>query len=151
MRALRLEMLADTPFAFGETLDAALQLGENVWRARARRGEATTGTALAAIDEGAPDRWVGTMGGYLDSVGPMLVGVYVTTACRGAAAGVTDLLFARIEDWARTEADTLTLHVHTENARAIAAYSHRGYVPTGRQFPYLLNPTQREMEMRKQL
>ncbi|QWT25274.1 GNAT family N-acetyltransferase [Subtercola sp. PAMC28395] len=143
-------MLADTPLAFGETLTSALQLGEGAWRARARRGEAPTGTAMVAIDENAGGRWVGTMGGYLDTVGPMLVGVYVTPDYRGAS-GVTDLLLKGVEDWARSESDSLTLHVHAENPRAIAAYTKRGYLPTGQLFPYILNPHQRELEMRKQL
>ncbi|RFA11387.1 hypothetical protein B7R54_18345 [Subtercola boreus] len=158
-------MLADTPIAFGETLAAAEGHSERVWRERARRGENPRGTALAAIDEsaseseragsgatnGAGGRWVGTMGGYLDPTGPMLVGVFVSPAYRGRASGVTDLLLAGVEEWARGEADALYLHVHTGNARAIAAYESRGYVATGMLFPYILNPHQQEMEMRKPL
>ncbi|GAA0990461.1 GNAT family N-acetyltransferase [Subtercola frigoramans] len=151
VRALRLEMLADTPLAFGETLASALELDDGAWRARARRGEAPTGTALVATDENAGALWVGSMGGYLDSVGPMLVGVYVTPEYRGRAAGVTDLLLKAVEEWARSESDSLTLHVHSENPRAIAAYTKRGYRPTGQLFPYILNPHQHELEMRKQL
>ncbi|WP_253259549.1 GNAT family N-acetyltransferase [Subtercola boreus] len=151
VRTLRLEMLADTPIAFGETLAAAESLGESAWRERARRGENPRGTALVAIDESAGGRWVGTMGGYRDPVGPMLVGVYVTPDHRGHASGVTDLLLRGVEEWARGESDALYLHVHTENARAIAAYERRGYIATGVLFPYILNPHQREMEMRKAL
>ncbi|MEA9984004.1 GNAT family N-acetyltransferase [Subtercola sp. RTI3] len=154
VRALRLEMLADTPLAFGETVEAAGQLDENVWRERARRGESSVGIALAAIstDKSGAECWVGTMGGYRDpSVGSMLVGVYVSPGFRGTAAGVTDLLLSGIEDWARAAGDVLTLHVHTENARAVAAYERRGYRATGRLFPYILNPHQREMEMKKTL
>ncbi|PPF79767.1 GNAT family N-acetyltransferase [Subtercola sp. Z020] len=166
VRALRLEMLSDTPLAFGETLASAERLGEAVWRERARRGENPRGTALVAIDDGAPSsgegdddgagatgggRWVGTMGGYLDPVGPMLVGVYVSPAWRGRAAGVTDLLLDGVEQWARTEADELYLHVHTANPRAIAAYERRGYEATGTLFPYILNPHQQEQEMKKRL
>ncbi|RFA23688.1 hypothetical protein B7R25_00335 [Subtercola boreus] len=144
-------MLADTPIAFGETLATAESLGESTWRERARRGENTRGTALVAIDEAAGGRWVGTMGGYLDPAGPMLVGVFVSPAWRGATSGVTDALLQRVEEWARTESDALLLHVHSENSRAIAAYRRRGYVETGRLFPYILNPHQRELEMRKPL
>ncbi len=144
-------MLADTPIAFGDTLESARQLGEGFWRERGRRGTAGSGANLAAIDE-TTERWVGTMGGYIDrTVGPMLVGVYVSPAYRGVTRGVTDALMTGIEDWARTEADALTLHVHSENSRAITAYEHRGYVATGRLFPYILNPHQRELEMRKAL
>ncbi|MEF2976316.1 GNAT family N-acetyltransferase [Subtercola sp. YIM 133946] len=152
VRALRLEMLADTPIAFGDTLESARLAGELYWRERGRRGTTGSGTNLVAIDPAAEDRWVGTMGGYLDrTAGPMLVGVYVSPAYRGVSRGVTDALLAGVEDWARTESDTLTLRVHSQNARAIAAYERRGYVATGKLFPYILNPHQREMEMRKAL
>ncbi|MCU1478968.1 MAG: family N-acetyltransferase [Subtercola sp.] len=151
VRALRLEMLADTPMAFGDTLESARALGESYWRERGRRGTAGSGANLAAI-ESADERWVGTMGGYVDRTsGPMLVGVYVSPDYRGAARGVTDALMAGIEEWARTESDALTLRVHSQNTRAITAYERRGYVATGRLFPYILNPHQREMEMRKAL
>ena len=151
VRALRLEMLADTPMAFGDTLASARTLGESHWRERGRRGTTGSGANLAAIDT-AEARWVGTMGGYIDrAAGPMLVGVYVTPDYRGVLKGVTDALMTGIEEWARAESDALTLHVHSQNARAIVAYERRGYVATGRLFPYILNPHQREMEMRKTL
>ena len=163
VRQLRLEMLADTPLAFGETLATAQSLGESAWRERARRGESTSGTSLAAIDPAQGDRWVGTMGGYIDHLyGPMLVGVYVTPAYRGSSSAATALLLAGVEQWAREAhgriapggADVqpaLLLHVHTQNPRAIAAYERRGYVDTGKRFPYILNPAEQEMEMRKPL
>ena len=151
MRALRLEMLADTPMAFGETLRTASALDERVWRDRARRGENPRGAALVAIDEAAGGRFVGTMGGYIDPTGPMLVGVYVSPAYRGRTLGVTDRLLDGVEEWARDFSDVLLLHVHTQNTRAIAAYERRGYVATGALFPYILNPHEREQEMRKPL
>ncbi|UFS58513.1 GNAT family N-acetyltransferase [Subtercola endophyticus] len=152
VRALRLEMLADTPIAFGDTLESAKLQGEQYWRERGGRGTTGTGANLAAIDTAAGDRWVGTMGGYIDrTAGPMLVGVYVSPDYRGTERGVTDALMQGIEEWARGHSSTLTLHVHSQNARAIAAYERRGYVATGRLFPYILNPHQREMEMRKPL
>ena len=39
LRGLRLEMLRDTPMAFGETLETALAHGESEWRMRAARGD----------------------------------------------------------------------------------------------------------------
>lgn len=152
VRALRLEMLADTPIAFGDTLEFARSADEQYWRQRGLRGTSGAGVNLAAIDAADGDRWVGTMGGYLDrGVGPMLVGVYVSPQYRGVARGVTDALLAGIESWALELSGTLTLHVHSQNTRAIAAYERRGYVATGRMFPYILNPHQRELEMRKTL
>ena len=150
IRALRLEMLADTPTAFAETLDSALQHGEAEWRMRGRRGTAEHGTALVAVTE--QGRWVGTMGGFLlAGTGPLLVGVYVAPAFRGADAGVTDALLARVEDWARGEGDTLALHVHERNARARRAYEKRGFAATGTTLPYVLDPTASEIEMSKRV
>ena len=150
VRALRLEMIADTPHAYAETLADALSHDEAEWRMRGRRGTDGRGAALAAIDESG--RWIGAMGGYSTvATGPMLVGVYVTPEFRGRQVGVTDALLAGIEDWARTESDRLTLHVHEDNARARAAYEHRGFVVTGAVIPYVLDTTQNELEMIKQL
>ncbi|WP_423919811.1 GNAT family N-acetyltransferase [Frigoribacterium sp. 2-23] len=151
VRDLRLEALEDTPHAFGETVDAARTLTETEWRARGARGGNPHGTLVAAIDDETGD-WVGTMGGYLETpTTPMLVGVYVTPTHRGSMAGVTDALLDTIEEWARTEGDSLTLHVHEANPRAIAFYTRRGYESTGVLVPYVLDPTAQEIEMRKPL
>jgi GNAT superfamily N-acetyltransferase len=93
------------------------------------------------------------MGAYVPSFsdGPLLVGVYVTPDHRGDEHGITDALLAAVEDWARDHGGRLTLHVHEDNARARGAYVKRGFVPTGRLIPYILDPTQRELEMSKRL
>ncbi|MGY2900904.1 GNAT superfamily N-acetyltransferase [Curtobacterium sp. PvP017] len=151
VRALRLEMLRDTPMAYAEHLADAEQLDEAEWRARGRRGQATGGTALVAID--ADGRWVGAMGSFIpDAVtGPLLVGVYVAPSHRGGAAGVTDALLDAIESWASGHGDTLGLHVHERNLRAQAFYARRGYEPTGATEPYVLAPDERELEMIRRL
>ncbi|MBD8728847.1 GNAT family N-acetyltransferase [Frigoribacterium sp. CFBP 13707] len=148
VRDLRLEMLADTPRAFGETLAAAQPLDEQAWRLRAARGTSATGVFLAAVDE-ADGRWLGTMGGYLPEPGhPVLVGVYVTPTSRGAAAGVADALLDGVVEWARGHGDALFLQVHEANDRAIAFYRRRGFAPTGATSPYPLDPTALERELR---
>ena len=149
IRELRLEMLRDTPLGFGETFDAALAHDEAEWTMRGRRGTAAHSIVVVAI--AASGRWIGTMGGYIPDAasGPVLVGVYVAPDHRGGSAGVTDALLSRIEDWARNEADRLTLHVHEHNDRARAAYKHRGFTETGVSAPYGLDPTTRELEMVK--
>lgn len=151
VRALRLEMLRDTPLAFGETELHALTLDEAEWRMRAARGRTSPGIVIVAID--AAGRWLGTMGGYLPdaNTGGLLVGVYVTPDRRGREAGVFDALLAAMEDWARTQGDTLTLHVHEANSRARAAYLRRGFIETGHRHPYVLDPTASEIEMVKPL
>ena len=151
VRALRLEMLRDTPIAFGETLQDAEGHTENEWRMRAARGTAEHGIALVAIDPAG--RWVGTMGGYVPdpTTGALLVGVYVTPDHRGRESGVFDALLLAIQDWARGEGDRLTLHVHEDNSRARAAYLRHGFAETGHRVQYVLDASAMEIEMVKPL
>ncbi|WIE73447.1 GNAT family N-acetyltransferase [Curtobacterium sp. MCJR17_020] len=151
VRALRLEMLRDTPMAYAEHLADAEQLDETEWRARGRRGQDTGGTSLVAIDT--DGRWAGAMGSFIPdaATGPLLVGVYVAPSHRGRAAGVTDALLDAIESWASGHGTTLRLHVHERNLRAQAFYARRGYEPTGVTEPYVLAPDERELEMIRRL
>ncbi|ASD22780.1 GNAT family N-acetyltransferase [Cryobacterium sp. LW097] len=151
VRSLRLEMLQDTPIAFGETLQDALGHTDSEWRMRAARGTAERGTVLVAIDPAG--RWVGTMGGYVPdaTTGALLVGVYVSPDHRGRDSGVFDALLVAIQEWARGEGDRLTLHVHEDNARARAAYLRRGFTETGHRVKYVLDSSAMEIEMVKPL
>ncbi|MFB2600229.1 GNAT family N-acetyltransferase [Herbiconiux sp. P17] len=151
VRALRLEMLADTPLAYLETVEHALRRREWEWRAWARDGSSDGSITVAAIT--AEGRWVGTMMSKVPHGhrGAFLYGVYVAPDHRGTAAGVTDALLTRIEEWALGRGDTLTLEVNEQNPRAVAAYRNRGFVETGVTRPYPLDPSLRELEMRKRL
>ncbi|WP_394554251.1 GNAT family N-acetyltransferase [Agromyces sp. MMS24-JH15] len=150
VRELRLEMLRDTPIAYGETFEHALALREPDWRHRARRGETAGQTSVVAIEG---DRWVGHMGGWLPdaSTVPLLVGVYVAPDRRGDAAGVSRALLAAIERWARAYGDELRLEVHASNERAIRFYEKLGFAFTGGTRPYELAPGGLELEMTKRL
>jgi hypothetical protein len=93
LRDLRLQMLADTPVAYAETLAQALALDEAERRFRARRAASPENTSIVAIDE-ATGRWVGNMSGYVNHDGdptPMLVGVYVHPDFRGRTHGIADV------------------------------------------------------------
>ena len=150
-RAIRLEMLEDTPTAYVERLSTALEQTDNQWRERTARGSSPTSIRCAAIttDGG----WIGSMGGFIPDghTEPILVGVYVAPRWRGGAAGVTDALLHAVETWARARSESITLEVHEDNARAFAAYSKRGYVVTGNTRPYELDARSNEIEMRKML
>ncbi|GAA1521674.1 GNAT superfamily N-acetyltransferase [Agromyces terreus] len=150
VRALRLEMLADTPIAYGETLAQAERHGEAVWRLRAARGTTPGQTSIVAIDG---ERWVGHMGGYIPDAasGPLLVAVYVAPAYRGDRAGVSRRLLEAVEAWAGEHGDTLRLEVHERNPRAIAFYEKVGFTLTGRTRAYELAPGGLELEMIKPL
>lgn len=151
VRALRLEMIRDTPTGYVETLESAESHDETEWRVRGARGTAEHGIAVVGITPSG--RWVATMGGYVPDAqtGPLLVGVYVAPGVRGREAGVADAMLSAVEEWARTEGDSLTLHVHEDNGRARAFYARRGFVATGRTFPYPLAPHQLEIEMVERL
>ena len=150
-RDLRLEMLADAPLAFAESLESAATEDESKWTMRAAHGSSENAIRLVAIAE--DDRWVGTMACVPndEGAGLLLVGVYVTPDYRGASFGVTDALLAGIEEWARTRAESIVLHVHETNFRAQAAYAKRGFVFTGQKIPYELDESQNELEMLKNL
>jgi GNAT superfamily N-acetyltransferase len=151
LKALRLEMLADTPKAYLETPEMAKSHPDRFWQERARTGRSEDILQLAAIlDDG---RWVGQMVSRLfrDTPDPYLLAVYVAPDLRGSAPGVTDALLTGIEEWARTKGPGLLLDVHADNLRARAAYAKRGFVETGRTKPYPLNPLELEVEMRKSL
>ncbi|MDM4764202.1 GNAT family N-acetyltransferase [Galbitalea sp. SE-J8] len=148
-RDARLRMLAEVPIAFTDTLERARQRGQRAWRERV---PLAGGVRFAAIDDGA---WVGTMGVLRAVSGrervATLVGVWVAPERRGSAHGVTDALFAAVEDWAVRLSPVLTLFVHEDNARARAAYARRGFVETGATTPYPLDPSALELEMAKRL
>lgn len=152
VRAIRLEMIADTPVAYLETYEEAEAHPEAHWRSRARDGSLAKEkiTVVAIADDG---DWVGSMTGilYEGTAEPFLVSVYVAEDYRGSTSGVTDALLAEIEDWARDRADGLLLEVNETNVRARAAYAKRGFAETGRSRPYPLDPELREIEMRKPL
>lgn len=148
-RDIRLEMLLDTPMAYLETIDDALQRDEAGWRERAAaRGETPSIRVAAITSDG---KWIGSMGGYVDDGMPTLVGVYVAAAYRGDGFGVTSALMKAIEDWASEYSPTIRLDVHESNARATASYVKRGYVATGHTKPYPPDPQFLENEMVKQL
>ena len=150
VRALRLEMLRDSPLAYGETLEHALDVEEAGWRLRAARGTAAGQTSIVAIDG---EHWVGHMGGYIPDAtsGPLLVGVYVSPDYRGDTAGVSRRLLDAVEEWARRHGDTLRLEVHEDNPRAIRFYEKLGFTLTGRSREYELEPGGLELEMIKPL
>ncbi|MDO9397344.1 MAG: GNAT family N-acetyltransferase, partial [Herbiconiux sp.] len=151
VRRLRLEMLADTPIAYLETLAQGERRSEAEWRAWARGGSSTDSITVVAVDEAG--RLVATMMSRVPggASGAYLYGVYVAPAFRGREVGVTDALLARVEEWAAEQGDSLSLEVHEQNGRAIAAYRSRGFEPTGVTRPYPLDAAQREIEMRKPL
>jgi ribosomal protein S18 acetylase RimI-like enzyme len=153
LRDLRLEMLADAPTAYVETLESAQAADEAEWRFRARRAGGVDNVGVVAVDRAA-DRFVGTMSAYVDPDRgrTWLVAVYVAPGYRGPEHGVADLLLDAVERWAVERGDVvLSLEVHEDNARAQGFYLRRGYAFTGAARPYDLDESQRELEMSREL
>jgi threonine dehydratase len=145
-RDLRLRMLADTPMAFGETLENARRHDEAEWRFRVRRTREPGNFTVVAQDGG---RWVGTMSAFTHpQQGLFLVSVYVDPDHRGG--GLADRLLAEVLRWGRNRpgATGMLLHVHEDNPRAQGFYRRWGFTDTGVRVPYDLDPRRREVEMR---
>jgi GNAT superfamily N-acetyltransferase len=156
VRDLRLQALADAaaPIAFLDTLEAASVRPDEFWQDRTSRAADTDESAQFVAVDG--DEWVGSVSvirraaGATDHHGNRLaqpradvVGVYVTSVCRGQ--GTIDALLAAAADWASRLGDTaLWLDVHADNERAKGAYARCGFAPTGHRFT---GPIGAEIEM----
>jgi hypothetical protein len=79
-RELRLEMLADSPDAFTDTLERARRRTERGWRRRLGRNSKRAVT-VAAIES---EQWIGSASAHLRGGVAMLVAVYVALTRREA-------------------------------------------------------------------
>jgi GNAT superfamily N-acetyltransferase len=152
-RDLRLEMLADSPTAYVETLADTQAFDEAEWRFRARRSSLPGSIGVVAVDRD-QDRFVGTMSAFTDAERgrTWVVAVYVAPDHRGRQYGVADALLDAVEEWAVREGKPeLFLEVHESNGRARAFYERRGFALTGVTRPYDLDPSQTELEMRREI
>lgn len=121
-RALRLEALAEAPYAFGSTLADWQGDGDREERWRARLSM-PGGRDLLAEDGG---RAVGMVSGAPAGDGTVeLISLYVSATARGR--GVGDLLTRAVCEWA---AGDVRLAVRPGNAHALALYARHGFVPT---------------------
>ncbi len=151
MRALRLEMLADHPLAFLETLAQAAARSHEGYRQRLV--QAATGGQLAQFiaDPGGRTRLIGHAGGTILPEAPgetVIFAVYVTPAHRGGK--VLAELVEAVSDWSRTAGrDRLMLEVVTGNDRAVRAYEKLGFEDTGERVPHPVLPALTELRMRR--
>lgn len=148
-RALRLEMLADSPLAFLETLaDAAARPHAEyaVRVAGAARGPRSA-QFVAEVD----GRFVGHAGGQAAPGQPgltVIYAVYLTPAWRGH--GLLAALIAELAAWSRAAGrPELMLEVVVGNDRALRAYQRLGFVDTGIRTAHPTIPVLREMQLRR--
>lgn len=143
VRDLRLRALRDpvASIAFLSTAEEALAQADDFWQQRT--ADAAMGEDAAQFVAVAGERWVGsvtvllraagstdTLGRAVDAPQADLVGVFVDADHRGR--GILDALVEVAAAWAEEAgANGLTLDVHTDNARAQAAYRRLGFTPTG--------------------
>ncbi len=130
-RALRLEMLADSPLAFITTLADAAAAPHAEYVGRCAR--AASGTQQALYVAEADGRLVGQAGAYAhpqEAGRSMLFAVYISPSHRGA--GTLGTLVDAAAGWSREcGRPTLELEVVTTNGRARRAYQKLGFVSFG--------------------
>ena len=149
MRALRLEMLADAPLAFLETLAEAAARPHAEYAARIF--QTVTGATNAQFVADPGGRLVGHVGGVAHPTEPgvtLLYAIYVTPTWR--RTGLLADLIAAAAAWSRAQRrDDLMLEVVVGNERAYRAYQRLGFVDTGLRVPHPTIPTLRELQMRR--
>jgi RimJ/RimL family protein N-acetyltransferase len=147
MRALRLEMLADSPLAFLETLAQAAARPHADYRRRIL--QASSGDQLAQFVADPGGRLIGHAGGTVLPEEPdttVIFAVYITPSRRGS--GVLSELIEAVAQWSvatgRTE---LMLEVVVGNDRAVRAYERLGFHDIGRRVPHPVIPALTELQM----
>jgi RimJ/RimL family protein N-acetyltransferase len=149
MRALRLEMLADSPLAFLETLAQAAARPHEDFRRRII--QASTGRGLAQFVADPGGRLIGHAGGTVMPEEPdvtIVFAVYITPEHRGS--GVLDDLVDAVADWSRAMGrPELMLEVVVGNDRAVRAYERLGFIDTGVRVPHPVIPALHELQMRR--
>ncbi|MEU7762351.1 GNAT family N-acetyltransferase [Micromonospora aurantiaca (nom. illeg.)] len=149
MRALRLEMLADSPLAFLETVAEAAALPHTEFAARVAAVSRGDHNAQFVADPGG--RLVGHGGGIAapDEPGLTLVyAVYVTPARRGT--GLLAALVDEVAAWSRAcGRPELMMEVVVGNDRAYRAYQKLGFVDTGVRMPHPRITGLHELQMRR--
>jgi ribosomal protein S18 acetylase RimI-like enzyme len=149
MRALRLEMLADAPLAFLETVAEAAARPHAQYAARIAYVAQGCHTAQFIADPGG--RLVGHAGGTASPDEPGLTvvyAVYVAPAWRGT--GLVGALIDEVATWSRAcGRPQLLLEVVVGNDRACRAYRRLGFTDTGVRVPHPKLPALRELQMRR--
>ncbi len=152
-RDIRIAMLADTPVAYLDTLQDALERSDAEWERRYRVRLGPGWRAVAVVDE--EGVWRGQMIVHVEagkSPRPWLLAVWVHPDFRGHRFGAASMMLDELVAWLREQGlGELWLEVHESNQRAIGFYRRYGFVATGQRRPYPLDATTMELEMRLDL
>jgi len=153
VRALRLEMLADSPLAFLETLDEAAARSHVEYQARIAMMATGDDRGQFVAERTPPGAgpFVGHAGGMAwpdDPLTTVIFAVYVAPAYRGT--GVLGQLVAGVAAWSLAAGrPELLLEVVTGNHRALRAYQRLGFVDTGVRVPHPTIPVLTEQQLRR--
>jgi len=132
-RDLRLRALADSPDAFGSTLEREREHAEPAWRAWIDGWEGSANRFVVGETE---DGWVGMSVGSrtADEPDAHLYGMWVEPAWR--RRGVGGSLVQAVVDWARSwGARGVILGVTERNEGAAGFYERLGFTDTGERHP----------------
>lgn len=152
LRALRLEMLADSPLAYLETLAQAASRSHEGYRQRV--GMAAEGPELAQFIADPGDApLVGHAGGTTIPDEPFVTvvfSVYLTPELRGGK--VLASMVEAIADWSTAAGrHELMLEVVVGNWRAVRAYEKLGFQDTGLRLPHPTVPVMTQLQMRRRI
>ncbi|GAA4594019.1 RimJ/RimL family protein N-acetyltransferase [Actinoplanes octamycinicus] len=152
MRALRLEMLADSPLAFLETLAQAAARSHEGYAQRL--GMSADGPELSQfIADPGDGPLLGHAGGTAIPDEPhvtVVFSVYLTPAVRGGK--LLAQLVDAVADWSTAAGrHELMLEVVVGNGRAVRAYEKLGFQDTGVRLPHPTVPVLTQLQMRRRM
>ncbi len=131
-RTLRLQALADSPNAFGETLKQAQAQPNPHWETLTNSVTQPDGHVMLLAEQA--EKVLGFTFGLLDRQDATLGhmgGMWVDPAFR--SSGIGSALLAKILDWAhQRNLRTLELWVTEKNKKAVDLYQRAGFVCTGK-------------------
>lgn len=146
-KALRLEMLSDSPRAFGDSLDDVSSKPDTWWQTRVRSQLMPDCGWFVVADDA---RWHGQMLTRIYGERVYLLEVYLSPAVRGS--GVAQQLLQAAERWTKAQGySQLWLDVNEKQQAARRFYERSGFVCTGERSPHSLFPEDYELEMVKEL
>jgi predicted GNAT family acetyltransferase len=145
LRAVRLQMLADTPMAYVETTASAENHSVEYWEERV--ADRATGSERALFVVERDGVWVATAGGFAsEDDSTIVVSVFIAPEHRGT--GILEALVEAVAAWSiECGRESLTLEVAKQNPRAVAAYRRLGFTLTGAEHPHPLYADVTELEM----
>jgi GNAT superfamily N-acetyltransferase len=141
LRATRLAALADSPSAFGSTVERELAFTDEVWQERATLGSTNRDRATFLAVDG--DEVVGIVGGFELDGTLDLVSMWTSPAVR--RRGVGRQLVEAVLEWAGDR--TVHLWVTRGNEPAHALYESMGFVDTDDVQPLPSDPCKVEVRM----